>query len=196
MSIKLVISPSQQDGTEQPLIQPIAQRLYDILDADNILDVYLCPYFPGNDESALYQAIQWSNGINPDYHFALHADAGGYARGASGLYFSENGRKFITPITQAIMDITPWSDVGVKYRDNLGELKRTNAVAGLLEISFYDNSEELSWMKANTELIVQTIKSGIYKALNIVKPTPVDNFLLTALLKDLKGLVGKYEGAK
>jgi N-acetylmuramoyl-L-alanine amidase len=197
----LIISPSQQNGIEEKLIQPIAQRLYDLIKADGLINVALVPYFEGDDESALWNAIQWSNTWvdktdGEDYHFALHADAGKYARGASGLYYSENGKKFITPITQALIDITPWSDVGIRYRDNLGELKRTTAVAGLLEVSFYDNPEELAWMKTNTELIAQTIKAGIYKALDIHTSVTIDfGQKYTSLINDIQSLINKYKGA-
>lgn len=193
--LKLVLSPSQQNGIEEDLIKPIAQRLYDLLKADNLIDVVLCPYFTGADETALYNAIQWSNQQNADYHFTLHADAGYNATGASGLYYSEKGKAFITPITQAIMDITPWGDIGIKYRDNLGELKRTNAVAGLLEISFYDNPEELAWMKANTDLIARTIQQGIYKALCIVPKNDDGKYKIaySALYKGLEELYNKFK---
>lgn len=198
--INLVLSPSQQAGTEEPLIKPIAQRLYDMLRTDNLVNVALVPYFEGDDETALWNAIQWSNNWisqngGQGYHFALHADAGAYARGASGLYFSDNGKAFITPVTQAIMDLTPWPDVGIKYRNNLGELKNTTAIAGLLEISFYDNSEELAWMKNNVNLIADTIKNGIYKALGITKPIndPKYRLAYVSLYKDLVNLTDKYK---
>jgi N-acetylmuramoyl-L-alanine amidase len=163
----IVISGSQQNGIEEKLIRPIAEKLHELLQADNLVKSVLLPLYSGNDEQALYQAIQASNAINPDYHLAIHADAGGYARGASGLYFSENGKRFIAPITHAIENETPWPDVGTKKRVDLGELKNTTAVAGLIELSFYDNSEELKWMQNNMELIATTLKNGIYSALNI-----------------------------
>jgi N-acetylmuramoyl-L-alanine amidase len=167
--MKLCLSPSQQNGTEEKLIRPIAEELYIKLKADGLVDVTLLPLYSGTDEQALYQAIQASNTIKPDYHLAIHADAGGYGRGASGLYFSEAGRKFITPITEAIMEKTPWSDIGIRKRTDLGELKNTIAVAGLIEISFYDNAEELKWMQENTSMIAETLKNGIYTALNLKK---------------------------
>ena len=112
-------------------------------------------------------AIQFSNAQNADYHLDVHSDAGAYATGCSGLYVSEAGKAFITPITQAIMDITPWSDVGVRKRTDLGVLNQTFAIAGLIELSFHDNTKEYTWMQSNGDLIAETLKNGIYKALNI-----------------------------
>jgi N-acetylmuramoyl-L-alanine amidase len=188
IKLKIVISASQQNGIEENLTRPIAERLYAILKADNLIEAELVPYFTGTDEQALWNAIQWENqyATSKDYILAIHADAGYQATGASGLYFTEAGKKFITPITQAIMDITPWSDVGIKYRKNLGELKRTNAVAGLIELSFYDNLEELEWMKSHTGLIALTLASGIYKSLNIVKKSISYNEALKTVCEKFK----------
>lgn len=195
--MKLIISPSQQTGIEEPLIKPIAQRLYDILKSDNLVDVLLVPYFTCTDELALWNAIQWenANSTSIDKILAIHADAGGYAKGASGLYYSQAGKNFIAPILQGIMDITPTtSDAGIKYRGDLGELKRTNAVAGLIELAFYDNSEELAWMKNNTELIAQTLKSGVYKSLGII-PRETNDLKIALVLfkKDLEKMLEKLK---
>ena len=79
-----------------------------------------------------------------------------------------------------IMNITPWTDIGLRQRTDLYALNNTFAYAGLLEISFYDNPEELAWMKSNDDLIVQTISNGIYTALGI--PMPVKSLTLEEAL--------------
>ena len=179
--MNLIISGSQQNGTEENLIRPIAERLYQVLKDEALVNPVLLPLYDGNDEAALYHAIQASNafcGDNGDYtglnsrHFPIHADGGYNATGASGLYYSEAGKQFITPILEGIMAVTPWADVGLRRRTDLGELKNTVAVAGLLEISFYDHPDELAWMQANTELLAQTMRKGIYQAVNIPMPIP------------------------
>lgn len=183
--MNLILSGSQQNGIEENLIRPIAQRLYDLIFEDGILNVTLLPLYDGNDEAALWQAIQASNrycdvsndnsGIN-SRHLAIHADGGYPATGASGLYYSDAGKAFITPILEAIMDITPWPDVGLRRRTDLGELRNTVAIAGLLEISFYDKPDELAWMQSNTELLAQTMRKGIYQAVNIQMPIPTIDY--------------------
>ncbi len=169
----LVISPSQQSGIEEQLMRPMAQMLYDKIKSDNVpVNLMLIPELPGTDNEALKRAVDYSNEFirnngGTGYHLELHADAGNYATGASGLYVSEAGRKFITPIAKRIMDITPWNDVGIKQCTDLYALNQTIAVAGLLEVSFYDDPEEYNWMKSNFDLITETIKYGIYEAVGV-----------------------------
>lgn len=171
--MNLIISGSQQNGIEENLIRPIAERLYQVLKDEALVEPVLLPLYDGNDETALYQAIQASNQYVAEHgesvHLAIHADGGYSATGASGLYYSDAGKAFITPILQAIMDITPYDDVGLRRRTDLGELKNTVAVAGLIELSFYDKPNELAWMQGNTELIAQTLKNGIYTSLGIAE---------------------------
>ena len=176
--MNLIISGSQQNGIEENLIRPIAERLYQVLKDEALVEPVLLPLFDGNDEAALYQAIQASNQYvlqnGESRHLAIHADGGYPSTGASGLYYSDAGREFITPILQGIMDITPHEDVGLRHRTDLGELKNTIAIAGIIELSFYDKPNELAWMQSNTELIAQTLKNGIYKALDIMLPEVID----------------------
>lgn len=174
----VILSGSQQSGIEENLIRPIAEKLFELLNLEGLVKPFLLPLFEGNDEESLWQAIQYSNQIcieqgdlNGSFsrHLAIHADAGYNARGATGIYFSNSGKNFITPITQMIMDTTPWGDIGIRQRDDLGELKNTTAVAGLIELSFYDNFEELAWMQNNPDSIAMLLKTGIYNSLGIVQ---------------------------
>jgi hypothetical protein len=174
--INFIISGSQQNGLEENLIRPIAETLYDSIKKDDVLNLILLPLYNGDDETALYQAIQASNKFcidNNDYsgnnsrHLGIHADAGYPASGASGLYYSEAGKNFITPILETIMEATPWDDVGLRHRTNLGELKNTIAVAGIIELSFYDDARELEWMQENYIAIANFLKTGIYLSLGL-----------------------------
>lgn len=201
--INLIISPTQQTGTEENLIRPIAQKLYDSLINDGLVNVGLVPDYTGlTDNEALIKAVAWSNDFikangGSGYHLELHADAGGYATGASGLYVSDMGKSFITPILVGIMNITPWADVGLKRRTDLYALNQTIAYAGLLEISFYDNPEELAWMQLNSELIVKTIREGIYTALGISVPVPSKPLSLEGaliILNQKAGIDANYWG--
>jgi N-acetylmuramoyl-L-alanine amidase len=188
--INLVISPTQQTGTEENLVRPLAEKLYINLKNDGLINVGIVPDYEGlTDNEALKQAVEWSNNFiniygGNGYHLELHADAGGYGTGASGLYLTDAGKAFITPILLGIMNITPWTDIGLKRRTDLYALNQTIAYAGLLEISFYDNPEELNWMQTYGELIVQTIKEGIYTAVGI--PTPAKPLSLEDALSFLK----------
>jgi hypothetical protein len=177
--INLVISPSQQnfnkcaiEDSEADHMNLIGQALYDILKNYSQLNLLLIPRMSEDDGSNLRNAIAMSNDFIANnggngFHICLHSDAGAYATGASGLYFSEAGKAFMLPIMRAMENLTPWNDIGLRYRNNLSELKRTIAVAGLLEISFHDNINEAQWIHDNIGNIAVAIANGILKALDI-----------------------------
>lgn len=172
--INLILNGSQQNGIEEELIKPIVERTAEIINAEGLLVVTLLPLYSGVDEYALYQSIEASNDLSMHApiefrHLAIHADADYTGTGASGLYFSEEGRKFIAPIYEAISAVTPWNDMGLVHRTDLGELKNTYAVAGIIELSFYDNPEELTWMQNNVDTIAHALKKGVYTSLGIVE---------------------------
>lgn len=98
------------------------------------------------------------------FHLELHSDAGNInSHGASGLYKSEAGKAFITPIWQEMADLTPTKDMGIRKRTDLGALNNTIAVAGLLEIGFHDKQEDSRWIHDNAVAIAVRISNGVYK---------------------------------
>jgi hypothetical protein len=193
----VIISGSQQNGVEEKLIRPITEALHKLLISENLVQSFLVPLFEGDDELALYRAIMWSNNLcaelgdsdgSKSRHFAVHSDGGYKGSGAMGIYFSANGKAFIVPILQKIMDATPWPDMGLRQRSDLGELKNTTAIAGLLELSFHDNSEQLAWMQNNVDTIANLLKLGIYDSLGIVYPVKTNNDVLEKRITELTNL--------
>jgi hypothetical protein len=177
--INLVIAYSQQrqnkckmGDAEHEHCYKIAQELYNLLKPDTRFNLYLIPVQnTGNDTNNLKESVRLSNNFiskyGSGYHLEIHTDAGGYATGASGLYYSENGKKFLTPILNEITALTPWSDVGLRERKDLYALKNTKAIAGLIELSFHDNSTEAKWIHDNIQLIAAKLRDGIYKSFNL-----------------------------
>jgi hypothetical protein len=176
--INLVIGYSQQHGNkckegdeETDHMYIIAKALYDILVQDKRLNVYLVPrQDTGDDKQNLRNSIKLGNDFlikNGGQVFALefHSDAGGYAKGASGLYKDEAGKAFLEPILKELMDLTPTTDVGMRKRDDLGFLNQKIGIRGLIEISFHDNPEEAAWIHANPIPIAVRLANGIYKSL-------------------------------
>lgn len=207
--INLVISPSQQRGlaclmgdSEQNHMFPIGEKLYEILSTDERLNVYLIPKLIENDTANLIRSVELSNefilnnGLT-GYHLSLHSDGGNYATGASGLYISEAGKNFISPIFDQISNLTPWQDIGLRLRNDLYELTQTIAYAGILEVSFHDIPEEAAWIHENTDIIAETIAKGVYEAFGLSMPTNPGTSELywkqkyDSLLSDLQALINK-----
>jgi N-acetylmuramoyl-L-alanine amidase len=177
--INFVISPSQQKNnacvmgdTEQAHMHVIGQKVYDLLKQDTRFNPYKIPMLNGDANANLRQVVAMSNDFikaNGDegYHLALHSDAGGYARGTSGLYLGEKGKAWGKPIIDELCALTPWDDVGIRKRADLYELNNTTASAFLVEVSFHDQKDEAQWIHSNTDAIVQAIVRGIYAGLGL-----------------------------
>jgi len=180
--INILISPSQQNGPEETQVRPICQKLYEKLKVDNLVNADIIPDLPGaTDNTRLIAAINYSNkwfldhgGKNSGYHLAIHEDAGYPGTGSSAFYYGDKGMTFVKPIFDALCAITPWSDMQLKLRTDLGELKQTDASAALIEISFYDKPDEWRWMNDNQDLIADTIADGIYTSLKLTKSVYID----------------------
>jgi len=158
--------------TEQAHMRTIAEPLYDILSQDKRLNTYLIPMQnTGSDSGNLKASIALSNKFirangGKGYHIELHSDAGG-GKGAVGLYVSEAGKRLVSALMDDLPEITPCeSDEGrIRYRDNLGALNQTKAVAGIIEVSFHDKPDEAKWIHENGISIAVAVAHGWYKFL-------------------------------
>ena len=178
--INLVIAYSQQrqnkckmGDAETDHMYTIARILYNILSQDTRINTYIIQKLDtGADLANLRESVRLSNSFikaygGKGYHLELHSDAGAYAKGASGLYYSESGRLFLEPIMKELMDLTPWPDVGLRQRRDLLALKGTVATAGIIEVSFHDNLEEAKWIHENAVPIAVRLANGLYKSIKI-----------------------------
>jgi hypothetical protein len=115
----------------------------------------------------LFMKFVSDNPASMSYHLDIHTNAGG-GYGASAYYMSEGGKAFVQRIYSAISLITPWTD-GEVAKQNFYVLRETNAVAGLIEIAFHDDSTQSKWIHDNINQIAQAIVSGIVIATGITK---------------------------
>jgi N-acetylmuramoyl-L-alanine amidase len=204
--MNLVVSPSQQRGlgclmgdSEQDHMYPIGVLVADEMALDPHFKVYLIPKLEGQDNDNLIEAVRLSNEFimsndGTGYHLALHSDGGHYATGASGLYLSAEGQRFITPIFNKVSDLTPWPDVGLRRRTDLYELNNTVAYAGLLEVSFHDIAREAAWIHQSQKLIASTIVDGIYAFFGLPRPQRIDiQEQYRGLRAGLQDLLEKYK---
>ena len=181
--INIILSPSQQwwnkcyieNCTEQDHTFQIAEKCEQYLKAYDC-NVFLIPKLKGNESETLTKIVKLSNDFVNTYgglsfHLDIHTDGGYVGRGASGFYLSDAGQGFITRIHQEISKLTPWGDGGVKRRD-LYVLQYTKAVAGLIEVSFHDKSEEAQWVHHNIDNIAKAIVTGLENATGIKKNKP------------------------
>lgn len=169
--IKFVINPSHQSANmckfgdnEQAHCSIIAKSMYENLLKYEGITPILVPA-----ESTLSDSINYSNSVRADYHLDIHTDAGGYAKGSSGLYVSPKGQEFVAVAYNAISKLTPTTDVGIKRRTDLGVLNQTRAIAGLIEICFHDNESEAKWLHANLDSIGYELATAYAQHFNLKK---------------------------
>ena len=177
----IVLSCSQQKWNqclvpgcnEQSHTYAIAEATARIL-KDFDCNVYVIPKIDGTEAFTLNEVVRRSNDFvssNPataSYHLDIHTDGGYDGSGASGFYYSEGGKAFISKMYNELTKITPWTDGGLTER-NLMVLRCTNATAGLIEISFHDKQNEASWVHENVFEIANAIVRGIIKATGLTK---------------------------
>jgi hypothetical protein len=207
MAINIVLASSQQRGlgcsmgdSEQAHMFQITTKVYNILKPDNRLNVFQIPLKEGTDTQNLIDTVNISNDFilsngRTGYHLGLHSDGGAYATGASGLYVSEGGKNFITPIFEEVSAITPWNDIGIRQRTGLWELNQTVAIAGIIEVSFHDIPHEAEWIHGNMDLIASVISVGIYKGIGIEQPQPEIDYKAKyeELVRGLQGFLERYK---
>jgi hypothetical protein len=177
--INLVLAYSQQHAnkckmgdTETDHMYAIAKALNSILLPDKRLNLYLVPpQDTGDDLDNLRSSIRLSNTFikpykqkgEPCFHVELHSDAGGYSKGCSALYKSETGKALATSLYNELADLTPTADAGIRYRDNLGALNQTLAVATIIEVSFHDDIAQAKWIHLNSLPIAIRLANGLFK---------------------------------
>lgn len=144
----------------------IAQEMYNTLISNKSLRVVLIPDYSEYQEGKEYinMAVEYSNGLYNQYkgqftkmiHFCIHTDA--YEekqRGISTFYYSEEGKKLASIVHKNLVELNGL-DRSMMRRIDLGELKRTKAIAVLVENDFHDNIAGATWIHNNIKKIAET----------------------------------------
>ncbi len=172
----IILSCSQQSWNKCALGDTEEEHTYKIAEKTGLLlQDYDCNVLVvskdliGSEGETLTEVVNLSNAFafahqGQSYHLDIHTDAGGYGKGSSGFYVSENGRQFVTLVQAEVAKITPWTDIGISKRDNLYVLNQTQAVAGLIELCFHDNYDEAKHLHDNMDLYCQAIVRGLVRA--------------------------------
>jgi N-acetylmuramoyl-L-alanine amidase len=191
MGKKLYISGSTQEnnvgvgeyGTEEYRMQILSDKVKWYI-AQGKGDIQV---FRNNGNMSLQNIINDSNAKNPDYHLALHSNAGVGGKGTECYYHyatQRDGKAWATAIYNEVAPLTVSSDRGVKadntlYSMGLAELRETTAVACLIEIMFHDNITDVNDYLAKVDVIAKSIAVAIYKYFDMAYldsiPVPIEN---------------------
>ena len=179
MKTNIVISPSQQienkcsvGDSEADHCRLICESVVALLGKYEC-NAFIVPKMDGIEPEVLEKISNSSNYFcktnqsDMDFHLDVHTDGGYDGKGTSGFYFSEGGKAFIQKIHREVSLLTPWADGICSLRD-LYVLRKTTAIAGLIEISFHDRIKEASWIHANITAVAEAIVRGIVNATEIV----------------------------
>lgn len=123
-----------------------------------------------NNSSSINTRYTMANNWNADYFISIHCNAGG-GTGTETLYYKADSKKFAETVQNEYINKTGLRSRGIKYRDNLGVLKRTKMPSILVETAFIDTEKDALFLKNNQEIIVDALIEGICKFLNIANTT-------------------------
>ena len=116
-------------------------------------------------EKSFTDITKAENTSNSDLFISIHCNAADKqsANGVEVLYYptSTRGNKCAQIVQKELVDTTNLRNRGVKARTDLHVLKRTKAVAILVELAFISNPEEEKLLIENPEIFANAIYEGI-----------------------------------
>lgn len=210
---KIYLSPSTQEynqyvtgsGSEEQNMNLLADELEPYLYANAISFVRNAP------EMTAASSISQANELGGfDFYLALHSNASGAGnegrlRGIVAFYYptSEQGKYAAELFAAQLRDIYPLPDlVTVQPTTALGEVRRPQYPANLLEIGYHDNSEDAQWIKNSREHIAQALARALteYFSVPFLYPlVPQTCLAVTAgsvlRLRDYPGIDGAVIGS-
>jgi len=180
--INIVLSCSQQSwnkcamgDTEEDHTYSIAKKTGELLQDYKCNVLVISKDITGTETETLNQVVTASNAFASShegqaFHLDIHTDGGYQGAGVSGFYYpnSENGKDFISLIHKEVSAMTPWADGAVSPRV-LFVLAKTQATAGLIELSFHDVYAQAKHIHENADLYAQAIVRGLVRACGLEK---------------------------
>ena len=134
---KVYLNPSNQTGNavsgggnEAQYAKINANLTEDILDAAG---------FDSKVDQDFYNAPKNANSWGAAIFLSIHSNAGG-GHGTETLYKSTGGKVLAGAVQSGLLAQLPYSDRGLKKRDDLWVLNQTNMYAALTEVVFHDCS--------------------------------------------------------
>lgn len=170
------LSPSTQEYN--PYVTGNNEEYYANLIADAMLP-YLrasgITYGRNDPSGTVSTSIALSNSGNYDLHLAIHSNAAppalaGMLQGSDVYYYrdSSRGRNAAEIFANNLKLIYPRpSLVTVVPTTTLVELRRTKAVAVLVEVAYHDNVEDANWIINNIEEIAENLALSVADYLGV-----------------------------
>ncbi|MCI8869710.1 MAG: SH3 domain-containing protein [Lawsonibacter sp.] len=178
----IYLSPSTQEknyyvsgGTEEQYMNLLADKMIPYLDSSGIR------YTRNTPSMTAASSIAASNAGNYDFHLALHSNAApegryGTVRGIIAFYYpgSAQGQRAAEIFANNLRAIYPLPNkVRALSTTTIGEVRRVQAPAVLLEIGFHDNTDDAAWIKNNLDEIARVLVLALteYFGIPFLAPT-------------------------
>lgn len=147
----------------------ITKNVCAILASKLIQNGYDVEYF--QQKKSFTEVSTVENTSNSDLFISIHCNAAANetANGVEVLYYptSTKGKKCAQLVQAELVGVTKLRDRGIKARTDLHVLKRTKAVAILVELAFLSNVTEEKLLLENPEMFANAILKGIMKSENL-----------------------------
>ena len=181
---KIYLSPSTQESN--PYITGSGSEEYHMNLLADELEPYLfstaISFVRNTPDMTAASSIAQANSIGGfDFYLALHSNAAGVGnegnvRGVVAFYYptSANGKRAAELFAARLREVYPLPNlVTTVSTTSLGEVRRPNFPANLIEIGYHDNYEDALWIENNRDAIAQALARGLtdYFNLPFIYPT-------------------------
>ena len=141
----------------------ITKKVCSLLAYELIKNGYNIEFY--QQEKSVTDISEVENTSNSDLFVSIHCNAAvnETANGAEVLYYptSTKGKEYALKVQKQLVKTTNLKDRGIKPRNDLHVLKRTKAVAILVELAFLSNQAEEKLLIENPELFANALLKGI-----------------------------------
>jgi len=146
----------------------ITKKVSSLLACQLIQKGFNVEFFQQN--KTLSEVSQVENSSNSDLFISIHCNAAASdkANGVEVLHYptSTKGIKLARLVQNELVEATTLKDRGVKARSDLHVLRKTKAVAILVELAFLSNPEEEKLLLDEPKIFADAITEGIKKYIN------------------------------
>lgn len=118
----------------------------------------------GSNKNTISQRIYESNKFNSDIHIPIHTNAGGGDGALVMCYPTNINNKFVTGVYNALSNLLPNKDDGIRANTKLPEILRVKGMTIYVEAEFHDNEVGAKFIVEHTIDIAKAIAVAIKEA--------------------------------